>query len=130
MRREAVQVDVGGHLVRITTPERVLYPRTGFTKAAMLEYDAAVAPAMLPHVVERPISLRRFPEGVEGNTWYQTRCGSSHPDYVTTQVLTVAGGRPQDYCGGEPFHDRVPPVAHAPRRSRHADDGRVRPRPR
>jgi bifunctional non-homologous end joining protein LigD len=98
MHREAVQVDVGGHLVRITTPERVLYPRTGFTKAAMLEYDAAVAPAMLPHVVDRPISLRRFPEGVEGNTWYQTRCGSNHPDYVTTQVLTVPGGRPQDYC--------------------------------
>jgi bifunctional non-homologous end joining protein LigD len=98
MRREAVHVDVGGHLVRITTPERILYPRTGFTKAAMLEYDAAVAPAMLPHIVERPISLRRFPEGVEGNTWYQTRCGSSHPEYVTTQVLSVPGGRPQDYC--------------------------------
>jgi len=98
MAREAVQVDVGGHLVRITTPERVLYPTTGFTKAQMLEYDAAVAPALLPHVADRPISLRRFPEGVAGNTWYQTRCGPNHPDYVTTCVLTVPGGRPQDYC--------------------------------
>jgi bifunctional non-homologous end joining protein LigD len=98
MRREAVNVDVGGHLVRITTPERVLYPRTGFTKARMLEYYAAIAPVMLPHVVDRPISLRRFPEGVEGNTWYQTRCGPNHPEYVSTCVLTVPGGRPQDYC--------------------------------
>ena len=98
MAREAVTVDVGGHPVRITTPERVLYPRTGFTKAEMLEFYAAVAPALLPHVTDRPISLRRFPEGVEGHTWYQTRCGPNHPDYVTTCVLTVPGGRPQDYC--------------------------------
>jgi bifunctional non-homologous end joining protein LigD len=97
-RRDAVNVDVGGHLVRITTPERVLYPRTGFTKAAMLEYYAAVSPAMLPAIADRPISLRRFPEGVEGNTWYQTRCGPNHPAYVTTCVLTVPGGAPQDYC--------------------------------
>ena len=98
MAREAVTVDVGGHLVRITTPERVLYPRTGFTKARMLEFYAAVAPALLPHIEDRPISLRRFPEGVEGHTWYQTRCGPTHPEYVTTCVLTVPGGRPQDYC--------------------------------
>jgi bifunctional non-homologous end joining protein LigD len=97
-RREAMQVEVGGHLVRITTPDRVLYPRTGFTKAEMLEFYAAVAPAMLPHLVERPASLRRFPEGVEGNTWYQTRCGPNHPEYVTTCELTVPGGTPQDYC--------------------------------
>ena len=97
-RRDTVNVDVDGHLVRITTPERVLYPRTGFTKAQMLEYDAAVAPALLPHLADRPASLRRLPEGVEGNTWYQTRCGPNHPDYVTTCVLTVPGGAPQDYC--------------------------------
>ena len=95
--REAIHVDVGGRLVRITTPERILWPN-GATKAAMLEYYAAVAPAMLPHVASRPVSLRRFPEGVLGNTWYQTRCGQNHPEYVTTRVLEVPGGRPQDYC--------------------------------
>jgi bifunctional non-homologous end joining protein LigD len=97
-RREAFTADVGGHEVRFTTPERVLYPRTGFTKGEMIRYDAAVAPAMLPHIADRPISLRRFPEGVEGHTWYQTRCGANHPDFVTTCVLTVPGGEPQDYC--------------------------------
>ena len=95
--REAIHVDVGGLLVRITSPERILWPN-GATKAAMLEYYAAVAPAMLPHVASRPVSLRRFPEGVLGNTWYQTRCGQNHPEYVTTRVLEVPGGRPQDYC--------------------------------
>ncbi len=95
--REAIHVDVGGRLVRITTPERILWPN-GATKAAMLEYYAAVASAMLPHVARRPVSLRRFPEGVLGNTWYQTRCGQNHPEYVTTRVLEVPGGRPQDYC--------------------------------
>jgi bifunctional non-homologous end joining protein LigD len=98
MAQDALTVDVGGHRVRITTPERVLYPRTGFTKARMLEYYASIAPVLLPHVVDRPLTLRRFPEGVEGPTWYQTRCGANHPDYVTTCVLTVPGGDPQDYC--------------------------------
>jgi bifunctional non-homologous end joining protein LigD len=97
MAREAIHVDVDGRLVRITTPERVLWPN-GATKADMLGYYAAVAPAMLPHVARRPVSLRRFPEGVLGNTWYQTRCGQSRPEYVTTRVLEVPGGRPQDYC--------------------------------
>jgi len=95
--REAIHVDVGGRLVRITSPERILWPN-GATKAAMLEYYSTVASAMLPHVARRPVSLRRFPEGALGKTWYQTRCGQNHPGYVTTRVLEVPGGRPQDYC--------------------------------
>lgn len=96
--RDVGYVDVEGRTVRITTPERVLYPRVGFTKADMLDYYARIAPVLLPHVAGRPITLRRFPEGVEGNTWFQTRCGENRPEYVGTSVLTVPGGRPQDYC--------------------------------
>jgi bifunctional non-homologous end joining protein LigD len=64
----------------------------------MLDYYARVSPALLPHIAGRPVSLRRFPEGVDGPTWYQTRCGAKRPEYVRTCVLTVPGGEPQDYC--------------------------------
>jgi bifunctional non-homologous end joining protein LigD len=96
--RDATRVDVDGTTVRITTPERILYPRCPFTKGQMLAYYYEVSAALLPHVAERPLTLRRFPEGVEGNTWYQTRCGSNRPEFVDTCVLTVPGGEPQDYC--------------------------------
>jgi bifunctional non-homologous end joining protein LigD len=96
--RDATRIDVDGTIVRITTPERVLYPHGPFTKGQMLAYYYEVSAALLPHIAERPVTLRRFPEGVEGNTWYQTRCGSNRPEFVDTCVLTVPGGEPQDYC--------------------------------
>lgn len=95
--QDAAVLEIGGHRVRITSPERVLFPHVGFTKGDLLAYVAAVAPVMLPHVTGRPISLRRFPEGVSGSTWYQTRCGK-HPAWVSTCTLTVPRGEPQDYC--------------------------------
>jgi bifunctional non-homologous end joining protein LigD len=95
---DATRVDVEGATVRITTPERVLYPRARFTKGQMLAYYYEVSTALIPHIGGRPMSLRRFPEGVEGNTWYQTRCGPNRPEFVDTCVLTVPGGEPQDYC--------------------------------
>lgn len=96
--REAANVEVGGTTVRITTPERVLYPRARYTKGQMLAYYYEISEALIPHIAGRPMSLRRFPEGVEGNTWYQTRCGPNRPEFVDTCVLTVPGGEPQDYC--------------------------------
>jgi bifunctional non-homologous end joining protein LigD len=96
--RTATTIEVDGHPVRITTPERVLYPAVGFTKGRMLDYYARISPALLPHVAGRPVTLRRFPEGVEGGTWFQTRCGPTRPAYVRTCVLEVPGGEPQDYC--------------------------------
>ena len=95
---DATRVEVDGTSVRITNPERVLYPRAPFTKGQMLAYYYEVSPALLPHIADRPVTLRRFPDGVEGNTWYQTRCGSNRPEFVDTCVLTVPGGEPQDYC--------------------------------
>jgi bifunctional non-homologous end joining protein LigD len=60
--------------IRLTNVDRVLWPRTGFTKGDMIEYYLAVAAHLLPHIEDRPMTLARFPEGVEGWGWYQTRC--------------------------------------------------------
>ena len=59
---------------QLTNVDRVLWPAAGFTKGDMLDYYRAIAPVMLPHLAGRPLTLRRFPEGVEGPHWYQTNC--------------------------------------------------------
>jgi bifunctional non-homologous end joining protein LigD len=71
--------------------DKVLWPRAAFTKGDMVEYYRAVAPALVAHLAGRPLTLRRFPDGVEGPGWYQTNC-PPHPDYVRTTVLHGRGG--------------------------------------
>ena len=79
-------VAVEGRTLRLTNLDRVLYPATGFTKGEMLDYYRAVAPALLPHLAGRPLTLRRFPEGVEGPNWYQTNCRGAPPWLRTAEV--------------------------------------------
>lgn len=81
-------VDVGGRLVRLTTLDRVLWPATGTTKADMVDYYASVAPVLLPHLARRPLTLHRFPEGVGGPHFFQTRT-PPHPEWVATQRMWV-----------------------------------------
>jgi bifunctional non-homologous end joining protein LigD len=90
-------VDVRGRPVRLTSLERVLFPAAHFTKRDLVAYEVAIAPALLPHLRGRPLSLRRFPEGVTGQTWFQTQCRGA-PPWVRTISLTVPGGDPQEYC--------------------------------
>lgn len=76
-----MNVDVAGRAVRLTNPDRVLWPATGATKADLVRYHLEVAPLLLPHVAGHPVTLHRFPEGVGGPSFFQTRA-PSHPDWV------------------------------------------------
>lgn len=76
--------------VRCTHPEKVLYP-SGFTKGEVVDYYRAVAPVMLPHLAGRALTLRRFPDGVEGTSFYEKRCPSHRPAWMPT--VSVASGR-------------------------------------
>ncbi|GGM12357.1 non-homologous end-joining DNA ligase [Nakamurella endophytica] len=76
-------VRIDGHPVRLTRPERVLYPRTGTTKAQVLEYYVAVAPAMLPHLAGRPATRKRWPEGVDGESFFAKDLEPGVPDWLT-----------------------------------------------
>jgi bifunctional non-homologous end joining protein LigD len=60
--------------VTVTNPHKVLWPATGFTKGDLVDYYARVAPVLLPHLRDRPLTLRPFPDGVEGISWYQENC--------------------------------------------------------
>ncbi|MEJ1161494.1 non-homologous end-joining DNA ligase [Prosthecomicrobium sp. N25] len=73
--------------VRLTSPDKVLYPEQGVTKLALAEYYRAVAPAMLPHVADRPITLVRCPAGQEKTCFYQRHAGSGVSDSLGQVVV-------------------------------------------
>src|SRR3974390_214155 len=62
---------VDGRRLRLTNLEKVLYPATGFTKGQVVDYYARIAPAMLPHLEDRPVTMVRLPDGVEGERFFE-----------------------------------------------------------
>jgi DNA ligase D-like protein (predicted polymerase) len=87
---------VEGRRISLTHLDRVLYPATGTVKAELVEYYAAVAPLMLPHLVDRPLTLVRFPDGVEGQRWVAKAPPQGMPSWVrTVSVPRHEGGARQ-----------------------------------
>ncbi len=88
---------VEGRLLRLTSLDRLLWPAAGFTKGQMIEYYRRIAAALLPHIADRPLTLGRFPEGVEGRGFAQTEC-RGRPGWMPTVALAVRGGKVRNYC--------------------------------
>jgi len=82
MAGERVTVQVGGRSLSVSNLTKVLYPEVGFTKADVIEHYVRIAPALLPHLADRGVTLRRFPDGVDGNSFFEKRCPSHRPDFV------------------------------------------------
>jgi bifunctional non-homologous end joining protein LigD len=91
------EVVVEGHALRVTNLDKVLYPRAGFTKRDVLEYLVRVAPVLLPHLEGRPLTLKRYPNGVEGAHFYEKQCPSHRPDWVHTERVSL-DTRTIDFC--------------------------------
>jgi hypothetical protein len=85
MIRHAVHLD--GHKLSLSNLDKVLYPATGFTKAQVINYYSRIAEVMLPHLRGRPISLRRYPNGVDGHSFFQKNCPGHRPDWMRTVQL-------------------------------------------
>ena len=83
--------------VQLTSLDRVLYPHTGFTKGDLVDYYRAVAPVLVPHLAQRPLTLGRFPAGVEGRGFAQTECRGA-PPWLATQPLRLRNGRIRNFC--------------------------------
>ena len=77
-------VEVDGRQLKVTNLDKVLYPDAGFTKAEVIDYYVRVAPAMLPHIADRGLTLRRYPDGVDGESFFEKRCPSHRPDWIGT----------------------------------------------
>jgi bifunctional non-homologous end joining protein LigD len=94
-----VSVDVEGHELSLSNLDKVMYPETGFTKGQVIDYYTRVAPAVLPHLRDRPLTLKRYPNGVEDKSFYEKRCPGHRPKWVAT--APVWSGRNEgdiDYC--------------------------------
>ncbi len=85
------QVTVGSRRLKLTNLDKVLYPKTKTTKAEVIDYYARVADLILPHLRGRPLTLRRFPEGVgnPGTSFFEKNCPKHRPDWVKTTPIYV-----------------------------------------
>jgi bifunctional non-homologous end joining protein LigD len=88
---------VGKREVPISNPQKVLYPAAEFTKADVVRYYLEIAPTLLPHLKDRPLTLKRYPNGVDGMFFYEKMCPSHRPEWVaTTRMVTT--NRQIDFC--------------------------------
>ncbi len=83
----ATHVEVDGRRLRLTNLDKVLYPATGFTKGQVIDYYTRVAPALLPHLEDRPLTMVRLPDGVDGERFFEKRCPGHRPDWLETVPL-------------------------------------------
>jgi bifunctional non-homologous end joining protein LigD len=79
-------VRVGERELSVSNLHKVLYPATGTTKAEVIEYYARIAPVMLPHLADRCITLKRFPDGVEKDGFFEKRCPKHRPAWVDVAI--------------------------------------------
>lgn len=94
-----VDVVVDGKPLRLSNLDKVLYPADGYTKADVIQYYTRIAPVLLPHLGGRPLTLKRYPQGVEEPFFYEKECPSHHPNWLrTTAMWSDRNRRDVNYC--------------------------------
>ena len=88
-----LEVQVEGRTLSLSNLTKVLYPAVGFTKGEVIDYYTRIAPALLPHLRDRPLTLKRYPNGVEAGHFYEKNCPSHAPDWVRKERVAQI-----DYC--------------------------------
>jgi bifunctional non-homologous end joining protein LigD len=93
------EVEIEGKKLSLSNLDKVLYPAVGFTKAQVIDYFVHIAPALLPHLKGRPLTLKRYPNGVDGMHFYEKNCPAHRPPLVKTAPIWSEGNnRFMDYC--------------------------------
>jgi bifunctional non-homologous end joining protein LigD len=96
---DALEAALAGRELRVTNRGKPLFPATGFTKGDLIDYYVQIAPTLLPHLRDRPLTLRRWPNGVDGETFYEKQSPAHRPDWVATASVYSGGERRRiDYC--------------------------------
>jgi bifunctional non-homologous end joining protein LigD len=90
-------VRVGNREVKLTNLDKVFFPEPGLTKGDLIRYYLDVAPCVLHHVRNRPMQMKRYPNGVEGEFFYQKRVPVPHPDWLETTHIRFPSGRTADF---------------------------------
>jgi bifunctional non-homologous end joining protein LigD len=91
-------VEIAGQSLSLSNLDKNLYPAYGFTKAQILEYYRKMAPLILPHLKDRALTLKRYPEGVERDFFFEKRCPAHRPAWVQTAKVNLDKGEPMTFC--------------------------------
>ena len=93
--RSTVTTSVGGRELDLSNLDKVLFPESGFTKGQLIDYYARIAPVMVPHLYDRPLTMKRWPDGVEGQSFFEKHAPRHAPDWVrSVTVPSNADGDP------------------------------------
>lgn len=91
-------LEIEGRSLEVSNLDKVLYPKAGFTKGDVIDYYVRISPVLLPHLHARPITLKRYPDGVDGFFFYEKKCPSHHPKWVKTARVPKSEGEDINYC--------------------------------
>jgi len=91
-------VEIAERRLSLSNLEKDLYPSCGFTKAQILEYYRGIAPFILPHLRDRALTFKRYPEGVEKDFFFEKRCPGHRPAWVKTAEIPQDDGEPMTVC--------------------------------
>ena len=97
--KNEVAVEVEGRQLKLSNLDKVLYPEAGFTKGQVIDYYTRIAAVLVPHLQGRPVTLKRYPNGVDSQFFYEKNCPKHRPPWVAT--TPIYGGRKNelmDYC--------------------------------
>lgn len=86
-------VEIEGKHLSLTNLDKVLYPAAGFTKGQVIDYYARIAPVLLPHLKDHPLTLKRYPEGVDKEYFFEKNATKHRPDWVKTVPIWSEGNR-------------------------------------
>ncbi|EAX47113.1 DNA primase-like [Thermosinus carboxydivorans Nor1] len=84
MPSQYTDVIIEGVELRLSNLEKIFYPRTGFTKGQVIDYYVRIAPVLLPHLANRPLTLKRYPDGAQAAFFYQKQCPKHRPKWLKT----------------------------------------------
>ncbi len=88
---EKVTVEVGGRRLALSNLSKVLYPQAGFTKGEVIDYYTRISPVLLPHLADRPLTFKRFPDGVGGEVFFQKNAPRGTPEWVHRVPVPTPG---------------------------------------
>jgi bifunctional non-homologous end joining protein LigD len=96
---QKAELVVKGKKLSVSNLDKVLYPKVGFTKGQVIDYYIKIAPVLLPHLKDRPLTMKRYPNGVDKEFFYEKNCPTHRPNWVrTAKVWSEGNNRYMNYC--------------------------------
>ena len=90
---KSTRTTIEGRELSVSNLDKVLFPQSGFTKGQLIDFYVRVAPVMLPHLRERPLTMKRFPDGVEGKSFFEKHIPSHAPEWVPSVDVPASDGQ-------------------------------------